>query len=331
VRLMLADERIHIGIVWIQLMDAYVDVLIDIFREIQATVTKPFVVCWVAAPDAALKALREAGIAVLRGAEPAVDACAALVRYAQARRDWEADAAARKAMDLPQLKWPAAGGVVGSLEARALMESSGVTVAPARLAKSADEAVAAARELGYPVVVKVESRDLPHKTEAGGVKLGLKDEAAVRWAYAAVTDGARRYKAEATIDGVLVQPMVEGDVELVVGLQNDPVFGVVVMVGLGGIHIEVLKDVAFRQAPVTEAEAGRMLGELKSRAILDGVRGRAGVDRAALARLVSAVSRLGAAAGGRLQELDLNPVLAGPRGVTAVDWLMVIDEAGVAR
>ena len=121
-------------------------------------------------------------------------------------------------------------------------------------------------------------------------------------------------------------PMAQGEVELVVGLQNDPVFGVVVMVGLGGIHIEVLKDVAFRCAPVTEAEVGRMLDELRGRALLDGVRGRPAVDRAALAKLVSAVSRLGAAASSRLRECDLNPVLAGPDHATAVDWLLVLGE-----
>ncbi len=323
VKLVLADPHVHVGIVWLQLMDAYVDVLVEIFTEIRSSVDKPFVVCWVAAPEAALQALRAAGIAVLRGAEPAVDACAGLVRYAQARRHWFSDAPARDALSLPPLRLPASDGVVGSLEARALLEASGVAVATAELARSAEEAVAAAGRLGYPVALKVESTDLPHKTEAGGVKLGLKDESAVRWAYQAVLDGARRYRPDARLTGVLVQPMVEGEVELVVGLKHDAVFGVVVMVGLGGIHIEVLKDVVFRKAPVTQAEAQRMLWELKSRALLDGVRGRPRVDVAAVARLVSAVSCLGAAAGERLEELDLNPVLAGAHGAVAVDWLMV--------
>lgn len=321
---LLEDPAVHVGIVWLQLMDAYVDVLIDLFKEIQASVTKPFVVSWVAAPESALKALREAGIAVLRGAEPAVDAVAALVRYAQARRDWEADRGARASLRVPESLLPSKPGVVGSLEARALLEAGGVTLAPARLARDAEEAVAAAQALGYPVALKIESADLPHKTEAGGVMLGLRDEKGVRAAYEQVTASARRYSPQAVIGGVLVQPMVSGEVELVVGLKHDPVFGVVVMVGLGGIHIEVLKDVVFRKAPVTPAEAGRMLNELKSRAILDGVRGGPGVDRDALSRFVSAVSCVGAAAGERLAELDLNPVLAGPRGVTGVDWLMVL-------
>jgi acetate---CoA ligase (ADP-forming) len=111
----------------------------------------------------------------------------------------------------------------------------------------------------------------------------------------------------------------------VIGLKRDPTFGPVVMVGLGGVLIEVFKDVVFRAAPVTEAEALRMLDELKSRVLLDGVRGRPPVDRPALAQMISAVSYFGAAAGPRLAELDLNPVLAGPQGTTAVDWLMLLD------
>ncbi|MEK6594167.1 MAG: acetate--CoA ligase family protein, partial [Pseudomonadota bacterium] len=206
-----------------------------------------------------------------------------------------------------------------------LLEACGVATARIALAQSAEEAVSAAQALGYPVALKIESPDILHKTEAQGVQLGLKDAAAVRAAFAAVMANAQRYQAAARIEGVVVQAMAGGDVELVIGLHNDAVFGVVVMVGLGGIHIEVLKDVAFRKAPVTAVAAGRMLDELKGRAILDGVRGRAAVNRAALERMISAVSVFGAAAGGRLRELDLNPVLAGSDGAVAVDWLMVLE------
>ncbi len=206
-----------------------------------------------------------------------------------------------------------------------MLQSCGVQTAAARLASTVDEAVTAAQALGYPVVMKIESPDILHKTEAQGVALNLKDEAAVRAAYQTLTANARRYKADARVAGVLVQAMAQGDVELVIGLKRDPTFGPVVMVGLGGVLIEVFKDVVFRAAPVTEAEALRMLDELKSRVLLDGVRGRPPVDRMALARMISAVSCFGAAAGPRLAELDLNPVLAGPHGVCAVDWLIVLD------
>lgn len=324
--ILLADPGVDIAVVWLAFTEKHADITVQTFAEVKAATPKPFIVSWVGIPDEALKKMRECGIAALRGAEPAVDAAAALVRYGEARRNWQADRQARKALALPDLALPAGAGPVDSINAQRLLETCGVRTAPCALAKSADEAVVAAERLGYPVVVKIESSDILHKTEAQGVRLKLMDAPAVREAYAAVMESARRYRPDARIAGVIVQTMAQGEVELVVGLQNDPVFGVVVMVGLGGIHIEVLKDVAFRCAPVTEAEAGRMLDELRGRALLDGVRGRPAVDRAAVAKLVSAVSRLGAAAGSRLRECDLNPVLAGPDHATAVDWLLVLGE-----
>jgi len=254
-----------------------------------------------------------------------VDAVAALVRYAEAQRNWLSDAPARAALQLPKPALPTGAGAVSSMAGQALLQAFGVPTAAAKLATTADEAVTAAKALGFPVVLKIESPDILHKTEAKGVALKLGDEAAVRNAFAALLANAKQYKADARIAGILVQAMAKGDVELVIGLKRDPTFGPVVMVGLGGVLIEVFNDVAFRAAPVTEAEALRMLDELKSKVILDGVRGKPPGDKKALAQMISAVSRFGAAAGPRLAELDLNPVLADAEGVTAVDWLMVLD------
>jgi acetate---CoA ligase (ADP-forming) len=325
VRIVLEDPQVHAGIVWIQLMDAHVDTLLAIFEEIKAQARKPLIVCWVAASEKALAGLRQRGIAVLRGAEPAVDACAALMHFARARREFLASETGRAALRVPALDLPGAAGPVPALAARALLARAGVATAASELARDADEAVAAAGRLGHPVALKVESPDILHKTEAQGVKLGLDDAGAVRAAYSALLDSARRYKERARIDGALVQAMAHGDAELVVGLHRDSAFGTVVMAGLGGIHVEVLRDVAFRAVPVTAAEAGRMLDELRGRALLDGVRGRRPVDRAALAQLISAVSCFGAAAGERLESLDINPVLAGPDGAIAVDWLLLLN------
>ena len=365
VRMVMADPHVHIGVVWLQLMDAHIERLVEIFNKINKIVNKPWVICWVAAPDAALAKLRAAGIAVLRGAEPAIDAVAALACYAETRRHWLADATARSALtvtiddvfpthdqsisvrpepvegqggfdklspngvandgNLNKFVLPAATGTVASIAGQALLQSFGVTTAATRLVTTADDAVAAAQALGYPAVLKIESPDIPHKTEAKGVALNLADAVAVRDAFTSLHVNARRYKADAHIAGVLVQAMAQGDVELVIGLQRDPTFGPVVIVGLGGVLIEVFRDVVFRAAPVTEAEALRMLDELKCRVMLDGVRGKAPVDKKALAQMISAVSCFGAAAGPRLAELDLNPVFVGPQGATAVDWLMVLD------
>lgn len=323
VKIVLADPAVHVGIIWLQLMDAYVDTLITIFDEIKTQVDKPFIVCWVAAPEKAIRELRARGIAVLRGAEPAVDAVAALVRYAAVRRQWQADREAWRMLRAPNLELPSAAGPVSSSAGARLLQTCGVVLARAQLAATATDAVACAGLIGYPVALKIESPDILHKTEAGGVALGLADAAAVKAAFERVVENARRYNAAARVAGVMVQQMVPTGVDMVIGLQNDPLFGSVVMAGIGGIHVEVLRDIAFRKAPVTAAEAGRMLDELNSRAILSGVRGAAAVDVPALTGLISAVSQFGVAAGERLAELDLNPVRAGPDGAIALDWLMI--------
>lgn len=326
VRIVLTDPGIDIGIVWLQLMEAHADVLVELFEQIKVTAHKPFIVCWVAAPDAALRRLRAAGIAVLRGAEPAMDAAAALAAHAQARRDWHADRARRAALIRTSgVSLPADPGPVDALSARKILENCGVGIVPSRLAQTPKEAVSAAAILGYPVVIKIESPDIGHKTEVEGVRVALETPGAVEQAFHDVLAAARARRPTARLKGVLVQPMMRGTVELVIGLHRDPACGLVIMVGLGGIHVEVLKDVVFRQVPVTVAEAGRMLNQLRGRALLDGARGQPPVDRSALAGLVSTVSVFGAAADERLKELDLNPVLAGPDGAVAVDWLMVLE------
>jgi hypothetical protein len=194
------------------------------------------------------------------------------------------------------------------------------------LAGDARAAVDAAAAYGYPVAVKIESRDILHKTEVQGVALGIKTPEAVAAAYSRLVDAAREREPHARVEGVIVQPMIAGDVELVIGVKRDPVFGTVVMVGAGGIYIEVLNDVVFRKAPVTVAEAHAMLGELRSARVLRGVRGKPPVDFDALARAVHAVSCFAAAAGDRLEELDLNPVICSSEHVTAVDWLVVVND-----
>jgi acetyltransferase len=323
--LMLEDPQVHIGVAWLQLMHANVDLLVKIFEEVKARTKKPFIVVWVAAPDAAVKALAERGIPMLRGGEPAIDAIAGMVQFAEARQRYLAERSAPPA--LPKLDLPAFGGVVPTGQATARLQAAGVPMATVRLAADAEAAVEAARLLGYPVALKVESPDILHKTEAKGVRLNLADEAAVRTAFAEIMAAARRHKADARIDGVIVQKMATGDVEFVLGLKNDAAFGPVLMAGLGGVLVEVLKDVAFRRCPLTPAEAGQMLAELKGRAILDGVRGKPPVDRGALIELICAVSRFGAAAGERLAEVDLNPVLLSAQGAVAVDCVLVVTPA----
>lgn len=323
VKAVLDDPNVHIAAIWLQLMDDFVEPLIEIFREIRDETDKPFVVSWVAAPELGLKNLRDLGICVLRGGEPTMNAIAALVEWGRARKRWLADADLRHAIKLPPSRLPRQSGVVPTIETANILTAAGVPLAGVRLCTDADAAVKAADVFGYPVALKIESSDILHKTEAGGVEIGLRDADAVCEGFARIVANAKVANPDARISGVVVQEMKSGTVELVIGLRNDPVFGMVIMVGLGGILVEIQKDIVFHAAPISEDQALSMLDSLEGARLLAGVRGKPAVNRAKLAELIAAVSRFGAACGSQLAELDLNPVLAGPDGAVAVDWLML--------
>jgi len=269
--------------------------------------------------------MREAGVCVVEGTQRSIDTAAGLMAYGAARRR----AMAGPRTETKRGPQPAAQAdkkpeVVPSIEARELLSGYGFGMVASRLAADPTQAAQCAEELGYPVAVKIESPDLPHKTEAGGVRLGLRTKEEVAAAAAEVLAAASKHAPDAVIAGVLVQKMATAATELVLGVRRDPAFGPVLMLGLGGIFIEVLKDVVFASAPVSEADAAFMLQRLKGRAILDGVRGRPGVDRALLVKAICALSQF-AQAHPEIVELDLNPVFAGPDGTVAVDWLMIRD------
>ncbi len=209
--------------------------------------------------------------------------------------------------------------------AKQALAAAGIPVPRETVVASADEAVATARATGYPVVLKIASEDIAHKTEVGGVALNLQDDDAVRAAYERIMANVRLQAPQARIDGVLVAPMVRGGVELIAGVSRDPVFGPVVMVGMGGIYAEVLKDVAVQVAPVSEDEALRMIRSLKLFPLLDGARGQAKADVAAAARTVAQLSAFACRHAQDVAEIDMNPILVKPdgEGVLVLDALMV--------
>jgi len=214
----------------------------------------------------------------------------------------------------------AAPGALTERQAKRVLAAYGVPVVPDRLALSADEAVAAAAEYGYPVVLKIESPAIAHKTEAGGVRLGLMDAAAVRAAYAEIVANAQKITSD--IAGVLVQPMAKPGVEVIVGARVDQVVGAVVLVGLGGVMVELMRDTTVAIAPVSADQARAMLGRLKGYRLLTGFRGSVPVDIEALVEVIARVSELAADHAERITEIDVNPVLARPDGVLAVDALI---------
>jgi len=216
------------------------------------------------------------------------------------------------------------GGPWSEAAAREFVAGFGVPVVPAELVTSAAAAVAAADRLGYPVVLKVCAAALTHKSDAGGVALGLADEAAVRAAFVRLEALGRDHDGE----GVLVSPLRDKGIELFAGVRIDPAFGPVLAVGLGGVWIEILGDVSLRALPVPADEIERMLGELRGAALLRGARGEVPVDVAAVAKAVAALADAAAALGPGLAAVEVNPLWVRGAEVEALDVLMVTKEQG---
>ena len=222
----------------------------------------------------------------------------------------EAKAAKREALTAP--------------EARGVCEAYGITIPKEGVAKSAEDAAKLASNIGFPVVMKIVSPQILHKTEAGGVVVGVKSAEAAKDSYNTIVGNAKKYDAKAEILGVQVQQMLTGGQEVIIGAVTDPAFGKLVAFGLGGILVEVLKDITFRLAPATNEDALSMLDGIAAAEILRGVRGAKAVDRAALAGMIEKVSTL-IADFPEISEMDLNPVFATDRGATAADVRIVLD------
>ncbi len=218
----------------------------------------------------------------------------------------------------------AAGGrALTEREAKAVLALYGVPVVGERLTHSAEEAARAAEALGMPVVLKAESPDLPHKTEAGVIRLDLRTADAVREAYGAIMAKAAAVVPRPHVNGILVQPMVPQGIEMVVGARVDPLFGPLVVVGLGGILVELMKDTALAPAPVSRPQALALLDQLKGGRLLDGFRNLPAVDRGRLADIICRVSEFAADQEALIAELDVNPLICAGERIVAVDALIV--------
>lgn len=207
-------------------------------------------------------------------------------------------------------------------EAKAVLKTYGVPVVEEVLTTDAEAAVAAAERAGYPVVMKVESPDIPHKTEAGVIRLNLPDAVAVREVFGEVMANAARVASPDRINGILVQPMIPAGVEVMVGGRRDVQFGPIVVVSMGGVLVELLKDAVVAQAPVSQAQALDMLDQLKGAALFDGFRGSTPVDKAALADIIARISDLLADQAEGVAELDVNPLICAGERIVAVDALI---------
>jgi acyl-CoA synthetase (NDP forming) len=211
--------------------------------------------------------------------------------------------------------WPEA-------RARSLLQEAGIPTVPGQLVTSADEAVQVARELGFPVVLKIQSPALPHKSDVGGVALNLDTEEAVRAEFTAMLERIQARQPDGEIEGVLVSVMRAPGPELLVGIVRDALWGPVLTLGLGGIWTEVLKDIAIRVLPVQRDEIGTMLGELRGAAVLRGARGHERIDLQELSEIIHRICTLALALGPRLSALEINPLLVSASHVEALDVLV---------
>ena len=276
-----------------------------------------FVLSVVADPER-VSAYEEDGFLVFEDPSRAVTAIAAMGRFGAAFVAPPAKPPPRG----PRIALPAV--TPDEAEAKRLLAEAGIVCVPERVAKSADAAIAAAEALGFPVVMKILSPDILHKSEIGGVLLDIRDPAAVRAGFSTLIARAQAARPEARIEGVLVAKAMAGGVECLLGVHRDPVFGPIAAFGLGGIFVEVLRDVVFRRCPFGVEVAEGMIRSVRAAPLLLGAHGRPAADIAALARMLSALSVFASEAeadpaGKRLRAIDLNPVFALPEGAFAAD------------
>jgi acetyltransferase len=225
----------------------------------------------------------------------------------------------------PDLSAHLTSATLSEFDSKSLLRDAGIALPDEVLVSSRGELDAAIARAGFPLVMKIQSRDIPHKSEVGGVRVNIASKGEAFAAYQALLESAGRHRPEAAIQGVLVGPMAKKGVEIIVGTLLDATFGPMIMVGLGGITTELFKDVIYRPAPVSAAEASAMLAELKAAPLLNGFRGAAKTDIPALSQLIAQISMLAAQFHAQISEIEINPVLAHPQGqgATIVDALVV--------
>jgi len=208
-------------------------------------------------------------------------------------------------------------------EAKELLREYGISVPDFKLIKSEDEIVGLAKEINFPIVMKIVSPDIIHKTDAGGVKVGIKDEKEAKAAYQDIIYKVKKYKKEAKISGVIAYSMIPQGTEIIIGMMKDPQFGPVIMFGLGGIFVEILKDISFRILPLEERDAEEMISEIKGYQILKGIRGETPKDVKSIRDVLMKISQL-VIENPEIKEIDLNPVFVFNKGLQVVDARIIL-------
>lgn len=272
--------------------------------------------------------LVESGVPIMRSFRKCMKAIAAHKSFSERRRRFIPRSSVAQPLSTKAAATLSKGGVLSGADAASLLSCAGITIAAEHLVKDAASAARAAAAVGFPVVMKLISPDIPHKTDHGLVALGVRSETEALEVAEDLLRRGRALTAYGNVDGILVQEHVRGGVEMIVGLSHDPQLGLALTLGAGGIYAEVMNDSATTPLPINALDVREMIAGLRLAPLLDGVRGSPPADKEAFIKLVLAVSALGMAAGNRLQELDLNPVLVQPHRAVVVDALIVAAPAG---
>jgi acyl-CoA synthetase (NDP forming) len=291
------------------------------------TAPKPVVATWnsVVVEGKGYPALVQSGVPIFRSFRKCFQALRAFNDYQMRRGTFRNRSWATKPLSAAQAKALAKPGIVETAAAKALLAEAGIPLVREDLVDSAPAAKASASGMGFPVAMKLASPDFPHKSDVGLVKLGIASAEDAARVHDELVARAKSLKADARIDGVVLQEMVKGGVEMIVGLSNDPQLGPALTIGAGGVYAELLRDVAIRPLPVDETDVRDMIAELRLGKLLDGFRGSPVVNKDALVKTALAVASLGLSAKGKLAELDLNPVIVLPDRAVAVDFLAVAE------
>ena len=329
VRLVLADPNIDQVVARVPRGRAarpWAENLVEMLRGVD----KPVILNWPSAPDDngdVLAYLERNGVPCMLGAGRAAHALAALTEFARKRRAFQQHGKRpfKRVVASQPLDLLTGVRTLGEHRSKQLLKRYGVPVVNEVLLTPSELEKLKSAPVAFPVAVKIESPDLPHKTEAGAVQLGVQNLAGIKQAARDVVAAARRHKPDARIEGILVQEMASG-LEVIVGAVNDACFGPTVAFGLGGIFTELLEDVTFRFAPFDAETAREMISEIRGAALLNGYRGRPALDITALADTLARISCLIADHADRIAEIDVNPVFVGENGVVAADALIVLKQ-----
>lgn len=328
------DDNIDSILVFIGLMDGYEDTFIKTVKKVQKTTDKYIMLSWMSPPLGAVDKAKAVGLPILTDPYRSVRALSMLAEFNE--KVLNSEEVEEKEVPLPEESIKAIRAKITQIkaegriklseyESKELLALAGVPIPKTGLASTCKDVCRIAKEIGFPVVMKIESSDILHKTDARCVKLDIKSEEEVKVAFHEIMANAKAYKADAVIDGINVQKQITQGVEMIVGVKQDSIFGMNIMLGAGGILVELLNEVSLRVLPVTKSEVTKMLGSLKINKMLKGFRGAPPADIEALIDCVMAVGQLALTVQDMVKEMEINPLFVTPEGVFAGDALISLE------